>query len=120
MALVKATLNTSIKEGLEPLIENKTKIAFTNAMIKFKEESEKASTKIPPNKDGVFTPAVNAAALEFSKEMKALATDIAKTVSDNVDTYIKAGVVNVTVTGVTVGAPSPHVITAQPGIGTIS
>lgn len=48
-----------------------------------------------------------------------IAPIIAKVVSDQVDIYIKTGTVNVTVNGVTVGAPAPHAIIAQPGIGNI-
>jgi hypothetical protein len=127
MPLVKTTLNaaidSSIKLNLEPLIQAKTKVAFKLAMTKFKTESENAAKVKPLNKDGIFGTSVEAASIVFSNEMKLLAADISKTVakavSDNVDIYIKAGVVNVKITGVTVGAPSPHTIIAQPGIGTI-
>jgi len=114
MPLVKSTLDTSIKSQLEPLIEAKTKDAFEKGLLKFQSELKKVESVADVNK------AITAASVVFSKEMKKLAADISKSVSDNVDTYIKAGTVNVTVTGVTVGAPSPHAITAQPGIGAIS
>lgn len=114
MPLVKTTLDTSIKSQLEPLIEAKTKDAFEKGLLKFQSELTKVNSVADVNK------AITAASIVFSKEMKKLAADISKSVSDNVDTYIKAGTVNVLVNGVTVGAPSPHAITAQPGIGTIS
>jgi hypothetical protein len=114
MPLVKATLDTAIKSQLEPLIEAKTKDAFEKGLLKFQSELTQVRSVADVNK------AITAASIVFSIEMKKLAADISKSVSDNVDTYIKAGTVNVTVTGVTVGAPAPHVITAQPGIGTIA
>lgn len=48
-----------------------------------------------------------------------IADIIAETVAAQVDTFVKSGTVNVTVTGVTVGAPAPHAITAQPGVGSV-
>lgn len=114
MPLVKSTLDTAIKSQLEPLIEAKTKDAFEKGLLKFQSELKKVESINDVNK------AIKAASVVFSTEMKKLAGDISKSVSDNVDTYIKSGTVNVTVTGVTVGVPSPHAITAQPGVGTIS
>lgn len=62
----------------------------------------------------------NAIADSISEWMaKDIAPIIAKTIADQVDTYVKAGTVNVQVNGVTVGAPSPHTIVAQPGVGSI-
>lgn len=116
MALVKATLKTDIESKLEPLIEPITKVAFEKGLLKFQEELRSANP-VTPN---LINNAITAAAVVFSLEMKKLSADIALSVSDSVDTYVKAGQVNVMVTGVTVGVPSPHVITAQPGIGTIS
>jgi flagellar biosynthesis/type III secretory pathway protein FliH len=124
MALVKITLkegiNTDIQTKLAPLIETKTQVAFEKGLLEFQAKLKDNTNVTISN----VNEAIKSASVVFSTEMKKLAEDIAKTVSesvsDNVDTYIKAGVVNVTVTGVTVGAPSPHVITAQPGIGTIA
>ena len=117
MPLIKATLDTAIKSQLEPLIESKTKDAFEKGLLEFQTQLRNNTNPISLT---IINDAIKAAAIVFSKEMKPLAADISKSVSDNVDTYIKTGTVNVLVTGVTVGMPSPHVITAQPGIGTIS
>jgi hypothetical protein len=117
MPLVKSALDTAIKSQLEPLIETKTKDAFEKGLLEFQTQLRN-NTK--PVSLTIINEAIKAAAIVFSQEMKPLAADISKSVSDNVDTYIKTGTVNVLVTGVTIGMPSPHVITAQPGIGTIS
>ena len=50
---------------------------------------------------------------------KEIAPIIAATVAVEVDAFVRSGDVIVTTTGVTVGAPSPHAITAQPGTGTV-
>lgn len=121
MPLVKTTLNnaidSSIKSGLVPLIEAKTKVAFEKGLLKFQSELKTVKKVDDINK------AITSASIEFSIEMRKLGEDISKTVakavSDSVDTYIKAGTVNVLVNGVTVGAPSPQAIIAQPGVGSI-
>jgi hypothetical protein len=114
MPLVKATLDSSIKAQLEPLIEAKTKVAFEKGLKQFQE-----SLKETKGVDSVNSAIMDAADV-FSTEMKKMAADISKVVADNVDIFVKSGTVNVLVTGVTVGAPSPHAITAQPGVGTVS
>ena len=117
MPLVKTVLDTAIKTELEPLIETKSKDAFEKGLLEFQAQLRNNTKPVSLTN---INDAIKAAAVVFSKEMKLLAGDISKSVSDNVDTYVKSGTVNVMVTGVTVGLPSPHVITAQPGIGTIS
>ena len=48
-----------------------------------------------------------------------IAPIMAKTIADQVDLFVKSGTVIVTTNGVTVGAPSPHAITEQPGTGSV-
>lgn len=48
-----------------------------------------------------------------------IAPIIAATVAAEVDVFVRSGDVIVTTTGVTIGAPAPHTIVAQPGIGTV-
>jgi hypothetical protein len=106
MPLVKPSLKTALKSGIEPKIAEKTKIAFKKAMEKFREESAKA---VGTNgSTDVFSTAVEAASTVFSNEMKKLAEDLSTTISNEVDTYIKSA---------TIIVPPGQAVTAPPPAG---
>jgi len=73
-----------------------------------------ASKKIVANE---WSNSLSDAICEWMK--KEIAPAIAAAVATEVDAFVKSGTVNVTTTGVTVGAPAPHAITAQPGVGSV-
>jgi len=90
MPLVKTTLESGIKSGLEPLIVDTTQKAFHKAMQTFNDVAKK---QIGNTGVDVFSNANDAASNDFSNSMKKLAEDIAKIVSDQVDTYIKTATI---------------------------
>lgn len=90
MSLVKPTLESGIKSALEPLFSNHTNKAFYDAMEKFIEVSSKQQGNTGVD---VFNDANTQAAKVFSEEMMLLADDIAKVISDQVDTYIKSATI---------------------------
>jgi hypothetical protein len=88
MALNKSSFKNGLRSGMEPKIQQQSKIAFKKAMEKFYEESK--NSKTGNNYIEVFDRAVTAASEIFSDEMKKLADDLSITISDEVDSYIKS------------------------------
>jgi hypothetical protein len=108
MPLIPSSLESNIKNQLEPLITEHTQQAFYKAMEKF---SEIASTQTGNTGKDIFSVANQEASVVFSNEMKNLAKDIASVVSINVDIYIKSA---------TIIVPPGQAVTAPPpaGVGT--
>jgi hypothetical protein len=107
MPLIKPNLKSALKNGIEPKIQDKTKIAFKKAMEKFREESAKAVGS--NGSTDVFSTAVEAASTVFSNEMKKLAEDLSTTISNEIDSYIKSA---------TIVIPPGQAVTAPPPAGT--
>ena len=145
MPLVKAVLESSIKSTLEtdfasaPFKESLRKLlmpagtkttatdldkTLTNISILTKVlafgTSEVPGIGIAASKKIVANEWANGLSDAICEWMKKeIAPSIAAAVAAEVDTFVKSGTVNVTVTGVTIGAPSAHAITAQPGVGSV-
>ena len=96
MPLIPTAIETPLDTAFKAS-RNKFKIssrkAFLDAMTKFKTESENAAKVIPPNKDGIFGTAVEAASDVFMNEMDKAYGDtfegLGKIIAAQVDAYIR-------------------------------
>jgi hypothetical protein len=104
MPLVKQTLNTGIQSSLQPLIDTRTNKAMVDALNAMLDVD---LTSVVNTKDIRIKKAADA----FSAEMKKLSEDIAKVVSDQVDTFVKSATI-ITPPGTavtTTGSPTAQV-----------
>lgn len=125
--LLKTKLSTDFKNSRNKF-KSQSKIAFKEAMTKFKEESAKAK----PNQDGlisdVFTPAIEAASEVFMNQMDQaygdLFENLGETIAVEVDKYVKQALITVPPGQLVVGAgggPAPVAgSVTTPGIATIA
>jgi len=103
MPLVKAVLKSGIQAQLQPLIDTRTNKAMAdalNALINVDLSSTANNKQVR----------IKQAADAFAAEMKKMSEDIAKCVSDNVDTFVKSATI--------ITPPGQAVTTATGGPGT--